>query len=61
MVLPKNMEKFTIKFKAPKQKRRADFLFNDGEFKPRTERNAKVWRRKVKNLRAAERQLGYGG
>lgn len=48
------MEKFTIKFKAPKQKRRTDFLFNDGEFKPRTQRNDKVWRRKVKNQRQAE-------
>lgn len=43
------MKKFTIKVKVPKFKPRHEFLFNDGEFKPRSERGAKAWRRKEKH------------
>lgn len=32
-----------------KQKRRTDFLFNDGEFKPRSEKCAKQYRRREKH------------
>lgn len=39
-------EVITIKIK---QKRRADFLFNDGEFKPRSEKCAKQYRRQEKH------------
>lgn len=39
-------EVITIKIK---QKRRAEFLFNDGEFRPRSEKSAKQYRRREKH------------
>lgn len=39
-------EVITIKVK---QKRRAQFLFNDGEFRPRSEKSVKQYRRRDKH------------
>jgi hypothetical protein len=38
-----------ISFKIPRPKHRADFLFNDGEFKPKSEKIAKAYRRREKH------------
>jgi len=41
------MKREIITAKVPKQKRRADFLFHDGQFKPKSERNRKAYDRKL--------------
>lgn len=43
------MKREVMTFKLVRQKRRADFLFNDGEFKPRSEKSAKLYRRREKH------------
>lgn len=43
-----------IKIKIGKSRRRAQFLFNDGEFRPRTEKCGKAYKRKPKNRRELE-------
>ena len=40
------MKRETITAKLPKQKRRADFLFHDRQFKPKSEKNQRVYDRK---------------
>lgn len=40
------MKREIITAKVPKQKRRVDFLFHDGQFKPKSEQNQKVYNRK---------------
>ena len=40
------MKRETITAKLPKQKRRADFLFHNGQFKPKCEENRKAYNRK---------------
>lgn len=42
-------EVFTVKM--PRQKKRAQFLFNDGEFKPKKEKQATEYRRREKHRR----------
>lgn len=45
------MKRELLSVKVPRQKRRAQFLFNDGEFKPRKEKQATEYKRHVKNRR----------
>jgi len=45
--LERIMKREIITAKVPKQKRRADFLFHDGQFKPKSERNRKAYDRKL--------------
>lgn len=40
------MKREIITAKLPRQKRRADFLFHDGQFKPKTEQNRRAYNRK---------------
>lgn len=40
------MKREIITAKLPKHKRRADFLFHNGQFKPKCERNLKAYDRK---------------
>jgi len=44
--LERFMKREIITAKVPKQKRRADFLFHNGQFKPKCERNLKAYNRK---------------
>jgi hypothetical protein len=39
----------TLTLVVPRVRRRAKFLFNDGEFKPRTEKKAKAYARREKH------------
>ncbi len=50
-------ESFTKKF--TREKKRAQFLFNDGEFKPRTEFSAKVYRRREKHINKSVKVLYF--
>lgn len=43
-----------IKFKIVRLKPRKSFLFTDGEFKPKTEKNAKAYRRQKKHRNTGE-------
>lgn len=43
------MKREILTVKTPKPKRRHQFLFNDGEFKPRQENIAKAYRRREKH------------
>jgi hypothetical protein len=45
------MKREVITGKMPRQKRRAQFLFNDGEFRPKKEKQATEYRRRPKNRR----------
>lgn len=40
------MKREIITAKVPKLKRRADFLFHNGQFKPKTENNRRAYNRK---------------
>ncbi len=40
------MKREIITAKVPKLKRRADFLFHNGQFKPKSEQNRKAYNRK---------------
>lgn len=48
------MKREIIKFTVKKTKPRHDFLFNDGEFKPKQEKLAKVYRRQQKHRNAGD-------
>lgn len=43
------MKKESYTFKVEQQRRRADFLFNDGQYKPKSVKSGKVYRRKNKH------------
>lgn len=43
------MEKFVLTLKIKRYKPRHNFLFDDGEFRPKTEKSAKVYRRRQKH------------
>lgn len=43
------MKREIIQVKVPRAKRRHQFLFNDGEFKPKQEKLAKIYRRQQKH------------
>lgn len=43
------MKREILSFKLERPKRRAQFLFNDGEFKPRSEKSVKQFRRRDKH------------
>lgn len=43
------MKREILQFKVPRKPARTDFLFNDGEFRPRKEAVAKQYRRQDKH------------
>ena len=43
------MKREILEIKASRQKRRAQFLFNDGQYKPKTEKSVKTFRRQPKH------------
>lgn len=43
------MKREIISFSVPRAKRRTDFLFHDGEFRPRSEKNQKQYKRQDKH------------
>jgi hypothetical protein len=43
------MKREILSFSVPRTKRRTDFLFNDGEFRPRSEKNQKQYKRQNKH------------
>lgn len=45
------MKREVVSFKIQRPKRRHQFLFNDGEFRPKCELKAKVYRRQEKHRR----------
>ena len=48
------MKREVMTFKVQRSKRRTDFLFNDGEFRPRSEKSTKTYRRKEKHRSSVE-------
>lgn len=46
------MKREILKVKTEQTRRRAAFLFNDGEFRPRQERSAKAYQRKDKHRKS---------
>jgi len=48
------MKREVISLKIQRTKRRTDFLFNDGEFRPRSEKSAKQYRRREKYQTSTE-------
>jgi hypothetical protein len=48
------MKREVITVTVERQKRRAQFLFNDGEFRPRQEKIAKMYRRQDKHKHRRE-------
>lgn len=50
----KIMKREVLTFKIPQTKPRHRFLFEDGEFKPKQEKLAKVYRRRDKHRRSGD-------
>lgn len=51
------MKREVLNIKAERQKRRAQFLFNDGQYRPKAEKSVKTFRRQPKHRNS---ELDFG-